>query len=289
MKIEQFYKNLLRQIQSLPRNTANEAIYMMIGSITLEGHLHLRIMSLFGAITRLDPHNPLHQLANRQLSLSIKNSWFTYVRDIADIYDIDVYDAMNFPPSKEDWKNYCRVSIVNRQWSNLLSASKEKSTLVNLTTGLNRSSHHIWQVTRGKPDLMESAIIKAKFLTGKPGLNGDNWRIKSGENTSCPLCEFPVEDGIHCLLKCKKLENVRFKIINFLNLWKEDNVLCPKQDAEIFQALINGNSFKSHDDGTRIYLVDNAEHAQRLSMRICSMIMKERDIMINNKLMGDEI
>ena len=133
---------------------------------------------------------------------------------------------------------------------------------------------------------MDSAIIKARFLTGKPGLNGDNWRIKSGEDTSCPLCQFPVEDGIHCLLKCSKLENARFKIVKFLNLWKEENVSCPKHDEEIFQAIINGNSFRKHDGGNKIYLIDNAEHAQRLSMRICSMIMKERDVMINNRLMG---
>ena len=125
--------------------------------------------------------------------------------------------------------------------------------------------------------------VSAKFRTPLKLIQDHLPRTKVA---SCPLCQFPVEDGIHCLLKCSKLENARFKIVKFLNLWKEENVSCPKHDEEIFQAIINGNSFRKHDGGNKIYLIDNAEHAQRLSMRICSMIMKERDVMINNRLMG---
>ena len=53
-KLEMFYRKLLRQIQNLPQSTAREAVYLLLGTIPLEAQLHLRVLSLFGAITRLD-------------------------------------------------------------------------------------------------------------------------------------------------------------------------------------------------------------------------------------------
>lgn len=75
-------------------------------------------------------------------------------------------------------------------------------SIKNLTTDINRSSHHMWQITRGKPDLLEGSSQKSPAWM-------DIWRIRSGEDTSCSLRQLSVEDGIHCLLICTGIENLR--------------------------------------------------------------------------------
>ena len=68
--LDTFYKQLLKKIQGLPDTTANEAVYLLLGTVP---------------ISRLDKHHPLRQLAVRQLSIKEQNSksWFIYVESIA--------------------------------------------------------------------------------------------------------------------------------------------------------------------------------------------------------------
>ena len=289
-KLELYYKNLLRQLQSLPKNTASEGIYIMAGQIKLEGYLHLRILSLFGAITRLEKDNPLRLLAIRQLSLPIKTSWFSYVHKIAKYYNIDIYDTLNCPPTKEAWKAFCKEIVFNQQWSELIMASKTKSTLVDFVANPEfRSPFGLWEAVRGRPDLQESSIIKAKLLVGRPGLKGDLWRTRTGEVTTCPLCNYPTEDTTHWLLKCPNLNEYRHKISEFLELWKLEDINPPNSDQELRSAILNGDRYVSEKTGEVCNLKFHAEHAQRITMNLCYKLMRGRDLLINDLIMGKEL
>lgn len=52
-RLEHIYKKFLKQILSLPNSTADPAIYILSGTIPIEGVIHKRALILFGSICRL--------------------------------------------------------------------------------------------------------------------------------------------------------------------------------------------------------------------------------------------
>ncbi|MEW8547754.1 MAG: reverse transcriptase family protein, partial [Candidatus Thiodiazotropha sp.] len=89
-KAERFYKKLLKQILSLPDTTADPAVYLLTGSIPLEGVIHSRALTLFGSICRLDEEAVEKQVARRQLSVKGDNScsWFVDLRNLLWKYEL---------------------------------------------------------------------------------------------------------------------------------------------------------------------------------------------------------
>ena len=57
--LDAFYKQLLKRMQGLPDNTANEAVYLLLGMVPVEGIIHIKVPTLFGAISRLEGQHPL--------------------------------------------------------------------------------------------------------------------------------------------------------------------------------------------------------------------------------------
>ncbi len=56
------HRALLRDIQSLPINTATEMVYLLPGALNLQAQLDMRRLSLTGAVARLDDENPSRSL-----------------------------------------------------------------------------------------------------------------------------------------------------------------------------------------------------------------------------------
>ena len=84
------------------------AVYLLGGILSLTAALDKRYFSLFGAITRLDPENPLHQVAMHQLAIKKQgpSSWFGRIAELGSSYGIDVHQAITNPWPKEVWKAY---------------------------------------------------------------------------------------------------------------------------------------------------------------------------------------
>ncbi len=72
-----FYRGILRSVQGLTDHVASEAVYLLLGNISLEGQLHIRCLTLYGAITRMKG-DTLHSLVMHQLAIkdSGSHSWF---------------------------------------------------------------------------------------------------------------------------------------------------------------------------------------------------------------------
>ena len=45
--LDNSYQKLLRQIQHLPQSTAIEAVYLLLGNISLEGQQHIKLLTFF--------------------------------------------------------------------------------------------------------------------------------------------------------------------------------------------------------------------------------------------------
>ena len=62
-------------------------------------------MSMIGGISRLPTNHHLLELGKRQLALNdIKGSWFKFASDIAELYDINIFQQVLYPWPKEKWK-----------------------------------------------------------------------------------------------------------------------------------------------------------------------------------------
>ncbi len=128
-EIESFYSRLLRQAQGLHESTATEAIYLLMTLLPVEAISHLKI-SLYGAITRLDYTNPLHQVALRQMAIATqKDSWFVFLQKIVAIHGIDVHQVLHNPWPKTTWKFYCKFTVRQLWLEKLLHAAANKASL----------------------------------------------------------------------------------------------------------------------------------------------------------------
>ena len=80
--LERLHRKFMKHILSLPVNTADTAIYILSGTIPIEGRIHKRALSLYGNICRLDQTSIEWRLAERQLSTKTEksNSWFIAIK-----------------------------------------------------------------------------------------------------------------------------------------------------------------------------------------------------------------
>ena len=283
MLLDKYYKKLLKQLQSLPDSTANVATYLLIGSIPIAGEWHKRVLSLYGRITRLGKDHPLYLLAARQLSLGEKNrpnSWFTQAAKIGDTYGICVHEALKTPWNKELWKQRVRNAVDSYWKIMMLQESQQKSTLKWLIHTAEDTPNGVWESCRMSPHLAAAAATRARALVGRLCINEHSWR----ESNTCPLCEHPAETMTHFLLECTELESIRTAPISrLLQFYSEENLPLPQTPDEKTSAILNGDRYCS--SSTITSLRKNNKDAHNLSSSLCHRLLKERDYIINDKLM----
>ena len=115
--LERFQAAKLKQILSLPNNTAIEVVYVLLGIPPVEVFLHKKVLGMFGNICRT-PGSIEWRIAERQLAVKgiLSLSWVSMVRRLLAIYNLQsAYDLFTYPPKKSAWKNTVTKTI-NRQW-----------------------------------------------------------------------------------------------------------------------------------------------------------------------------
>ncbi|CAC5421426.1 unnamed protein product [Mytilus coruscus] len=88
--IQQQHKRWIKQILSLKLNVADPAVYLLSGLLPLEAEIHIKIITLFGNITRAERSSLEWRIAERQLQIKTysSNSWFIDLKKICGKYDI---------------------------------------------------------------------------------------------------------------------------------------------------------------------------------------------------------
>ena len=245
-QLSQFHKTLLRQIQGLPQNTACSAVYLMIGSIPIEGLLDLSQLSLLGAISRLDYLSPLRQTAVRQLSLKSdkSRSWFINTAKLGTQYGLDIYNIILHPWPKLTWKKHTRY-LVTQFWFNKLK--EEASTKTTLKWLLLHDSwisqiHPAWGCCRGKPFQTGAATIRVTLLLGRYGLQQERVSYtKQESNPTCPLCNLEEEDVCHFILRCPhRYPQTDRMIADLQKMYMADGKNPPSNCHELTSAVLNG-------------------------------------------------
>ena len=279
-KMEAFFRNTIRQLQGLPKSTAKIAVYLLAGTIPLEGLLHKRCLGLFGQITRLRNDHPLRLLALRQLSLRDEKSgsWFPYINSIASKYGLNILMLLNHPMKKSQWKSYCDNTIEQYWNSHMINTGQEMSSLKHFIFNLPVKMHGVWTSCRGNSHLVDKASVRARMLCRRHTCGDSPWMKQP-----CSLCGHVIDDEIHILAGCPKIESNESRInkIRLFSLFVQENLPTPSSPEEIAKTILNGDCFIS--DNEVIKLKKNNKEAHTIASVICYDMNKKRDLLLSNE------
>jgi hypothetical protein len=113
-KLEVFQKNILKQIQSLPTNAPDPAIYIISGLLPIEAILDIKYMTLFKNICRQHDDAIEKQLMTRQLNIKTNESksWFTILKKTLIKYNFsNINELVEKPPKKSMWKSLIMKAV----------------------------------------------------------------------------------------------------------------------------------------------------------------------------------
>ena len=244
--IDRAYKGLLKPLLSLRVATADEAVYFLFGLLPAEAELDMRILSLYGSITRLDQTHPLLHLALRQATYpSNEKGWFSQVFSTARKYDIEpvVRNAILSPWAKDKWKSFIREAVAG-QWSDQMKTrAMNKSSLqyMNLDIPSLSAAHHLWPRGGCPSRKRVAASYRAKLLSGSYILQATMARFNQNQvNPTCPLCKNAPEDLPHFVLACPALDKPRRKLLpRIQKLAKDLGMFIPEDSAQQCRYLLN--------------------------------------------------
>ena len=117
------YKNTLRSLLKLPKDVPEASIFFLAGSLPIEGHLHMRVLSLFSMICHLQG-NPLNSIARNALfqARPSSRSWFFMLRRICIKYSLPhPLVLLTSPLSRQRVKSPYK-SRIREFWHNHLTA-----------------------------------------------------------------------------------------------------------------------------------------------------------------------
>ena len=215
----------------LHSSTPECAVWFLAGCLPVEALLHLRIMSLFGMITRLnDGDNILANHARFILSTarSSSKSWFLLIQSIFLQYSLPhPIHFLDSPQSKHSFKNLTRSAVVDYWEQNL----RGQATLLSSLKYFNpcfmslSKTHPLFSTCGSSSYQVLKASIQAKFLSGRARVEDltRHWDLGNREGY-CLLCKFvkPTLGNLeHFLLGggCPALVEARMTMMSFFQAY----------------------------------------------------------------------
>ena len=232
-QINMYHRNLLRQIQGLPKSTAIEFIYLLSGTLPVEAELDVRRLTLFGAVCRgAETNSTLRKLAQRQLSLENKHSWFQLLIATAVKYSINIEAALETPWSKYLWKQYVNKAVRDHWFAELTTSKKSSLEILNKGNVQAMTPHPIWKVCTNHPRLVPFAVTRARLLSNTYMTQRRKSKISRGLPPTCQLCGKAEEDRNHFLLECPATSHIRRgKILKLYRLDFRVSAVNPLRDV----------------------------------------------------------
>ena len=209
-EIDKVHKNMLRQLQSLPRSTATPAVYLLVGAMPLRATIHQRMLNLYITILHREG-TPEYQILQRQLAMktSTSNSWTVKLREVLQMYNLpSAGDLMRNPPERNEWKATVKTAV-RRHWDEDLkrrAATMTSLKFLNLQTCQIGRVHPAWQCGTD-PWRVSMAITKVLLLVRRYPLAAEP--CSGSGSDECQVCKQESETVEHFLLYCKPLATHR--------------------------------------------------------------------------------
>lgn len=212
--LERYHRKTLKQLMSLPERTATEAVHLIIGIPPITAFIHMKSLSLLGAIAR-SPGSILHDVGQRQLSVKDLNSasWFVYMITVTELYGLpSPHELFAHPRSKKQWKTEVKKAVYKHYSDEMSDTAREKSSLSNLCIqdlSLHKPSPLVTTVSVSLTDV-QRARVQLRMATGTYTLQNDRARFnKNPTDPTCQLCYTEREDLAHFLTRCPALTEAR--------------------------------------------------------------------------------
>ena len=211
-KLEQYFKTLLKHLQSMADNTADPAVYILIGLLPIEATYDKHLVSLMAAALK---DHFFNKLALSQFARKSPNSssWFIYCQKRLSKYKHTTPAEClisNIDPTS--WATKTKKAI-DAHWTQALAdqaAAYSSLRYLKPQSNLSHKSHPVWSTSLRDARSTRAAIINAKLLTGTYRLQANRAAFNQRENNpECLLCHKGPEDRKHFLLLCQSTEDIR--------------------------------------------------------------------------------
>ena len=245
--ISSHFKQHMERLLKLHKATPDPVVWFLAGSLPAEAVLHLRMLSLFGMLARLNDGNNVLATHARNIFASAKassKSWFLEIQKISLKYLLPhPITFLNSPPKKLPFKKLVKSAVLDfweRKYRTEAAFLKEGSLRYFDPNFMSLSrTHPLFTTCGSSPYEVKKAVIQARYLSGRARVESltRHWDLSNREGI-CPLCSIitPTLGTIeHFLLSggCPALVEARLSMLTFINAY-----LVPRPYLlPLFQAL----------------------------------------------------
>ena len=229
--LSRHFRKTLRLLMKLPEKTPDIAVYYLAGSLSFEGHLHIKQLSLFGMISRL-PDCPLHSFAIHALTTlpDSNKSFFVNIRKLCNQYNLETpLSILENPPEKSSFKSLITSKIVD-YWNNMFRVEiKSLSLLQHFRIEFMSlvKPHPVWTTCENNPFEVNKAIIMATMMSGryKTDYLSRHWNPENplGLCMHCGNISRKTGTLFHYFVECEHFQEMRERIYQAWETRLEDN------------------------------------------------------------------
>jgi hypothetical protein len=241
------FKQHMERLLKLHKASPDPVVWFLAGCLPAEALLHLRMLSLFGMVTRLHGGDNVIACHARNMLASAKpssHSWFLEIQKISLKYLLPhPITFLNNPPTKQSFKRLVKSAVLDfwekkfRSQALLLKAGSLKYFDPNFMS-LSRT-HPLFTTCGSSPYEVSKAVTQARWLSGRARVESltRHWDT-SNKAGICPLCRIvkpTVGTMEHFLLSggCPALVEARLSMLSFIQAY-----MVPRPYLfPIFQAL----------------------------------------------------
>jgi hypothetical protein len=251
--VSQHHKETLRCLQRLLPLTPQSVTYFLAGSLPGSAILHLRQLSIFGMITRLEDNiinNHARNIFN--FTTTSSHSWFNQIRDICLKYGLPhPLKFLESPPTKQRFKTLVKKSVVDYWEKKLRAEAAPMDSLVYFHPKYMSlsSPHPLWTTAGSSPTQVSMASVQSLMLSGRYRTEGlcSHWSSNpNGYCRSSSSCN-TFEDISHILQHCRALAGTRERLSAFTSSYCEDkpevkfllDTFCSPQRRHFCQFLLD--------------------------------------------------
>ena len=230
--IDSHYSEVLRCILRLHTKTPRCVTLFLAGSLPGSALIHMRQLSMFEMICRLQ-NNVLHKHAINIFTSETYSpkSWFFQIRSYCVQYGLPhPLDLLSSPPNKSSFKILVRKKIIS-YWEEILrDEALQLRSLVFFNPGyMSLMSAHPMIISAGtSPAKVAMATIQMQMLSGRYRTDSlmRKWRTDiTGYCNLSPNCSNCLDDIEHLLQRCIALEPSRQKLLSFTEKYIINNYL----------------------------------------------------------------
>ena len=230
--IDNHYSETLRCILRLHKKTPRCVTFFLAGSLPGSALIHLRQLSIFGMICRLQNNVLHHHAVNIFTSKTYSpKSWFSQIRSYCVQYGLPhPVDLLTSPPTKSTFKNLVRKKIVSYWEENLRCEALQLRSLAFFKPSyMSLVVAHPMIISAGNsPAKVAMATVQMQMLSGRYRTDSlmRYWKqdISGFCNLSSECCDH-LDDIEHLLRGCTALESTRRKLLSFTEKYILDHYL----------------------------------------------------------------